>query len=254
MAEPQTQRDSTGRASWWSQAILIGAIVAVALLGAGALGSRFGLWPFTTGFLLLAAGTVLAAIGAVTGIAGIIAAHRRDLPQDKQAVWLGTVVCLLILALMGMQFRAVTTVPAIHDISTDVVDPPRFDRIRALRGTESNPLDYDSGATAELQRQAYPWVQSLESELPADEALERAAAVIEGMGLEVVNVDPDAGRVEAVDTTFWFGFKDDVVVRVRPGATGSTVDVRSVSRVGQSDLGVNARRIGEFLERFAAGG
>ncbi len=247
------QQDPAVRASWWSQAILIGAIIAVALLAVGALGSRFGLWPFTTGFTLLAAGTVLAAIGFVTGIAGIIAAHRRDLPQDKQAVWLGTVVCLLILALLGMQFYTVATVPAIHDISTDVVDPPRFDRIRALRGPDANPLEYDSGEPAELQRRDYPWVRTLESELPPAQALDRAVAVLEGMGLEVVNVDPAAGRVEAVDTTFWFGFKDDLVVRVRPGATGSTVDVRSVSRVGQSDLGVNARRIGKFLERFAAG-
>jgi uncharacterized protein (DUF1499 family) len=73
--------------------------------------------------------------------------------------------------------------------------------------------------------------------------------VLKGLSLEVVNADREAMRVEAVATTFWFGFRDDVVVRIRPGAAGgSRVDVRSVSRVGQSDLGANAARIGRILE------
>jgi uncharacterized protein (DUF1499 family) len=73
------------------------------------------------------------------------------------------------------------------------------------------------------------------------------------MGLEIVGVEEDRGLLEATDTTFWFGFKDDVVVRIRAqeDGSGSRVDVRSVSRVGTSDLGVNARRIGEFLTAFA---
>ncbi len=71
------------------------------------------------------------------------------------------------------------------------------------------------------------------------------------MGLELVNEAPQSGMIEATATTFWFGFKDDLVVRIRPSGTGSVVDVRSVSRVGVSDLGANARRIGEFLTGFA---
>jgi uncharacterized protein (DUF1499 family) len=72
--------------------------------------------------------------------------------------------------------------------------------------------------------------------------------VLEDLGLEIVAVDEAAGRVEATATTFWFGFKDDVVVRVRSSGAGSVVDVRSVSRVGVSDLGANARRIGQILD------
>jgi uncharacterized protein (DUF1499 family) len=71
------------------------------------------------------------------------------------------------------------------------------------------------------------------------------------MGWEVVTVDSEAGRLEAIDTTFWFGFRDDVVVRVRPGADDVRVDVRSVSRVGVGDLGANAARIRHFLDRLA---
>jgi uncharacterized protein (DUF1499 family) len=252
MAEQGIERSGSAGTVWWSKAILVGAVVAAVLLPLGALGTRLGIWSFGVGFLLLAAGTVLAAIGLVTGIAGIIAAHRRGLSDDKQAVYLGTFVCALILAVMGLQFYTASTVPPIHDITTDVQDPPTFDRAVALRGEGANSLEYDREAVAPLQQQAYPWVQTLTTELPPEQALARSAAVLEDMGLEVVHVDEQAGRVEAVDTTFWFGFEDDVVVRVRPAPEGgSQVDVRSVSRVGVSDLGANARRIGEFLEEFA---
>ena len=91
---------------------------------------------------------------------------------------------------------------------------------------------------------------TLESDLSVPEAVAQAALVLAQQGLEVVNVDVDNGRVEAVATTFWFGFKDDLVVRIQPTHTGSKIDVRSVSRVGQSDLGANAARIAKFLQAF----
>lgn len=247
MTEYSTQETGT---AWWSKAILIGAVMAAVLLPIGALGSRFGLWTFNTGFMLLAAGVVLAAIGLVTGIAGIIAAHRRELPADKPAVYIGTLVSLLVIAVMGLQFYTASSVPPIHNISTNVIDPPRFDRVEALRGDDANPLAFDAEKIAPLQEQAYPWVRTLESDLAPDAALDRVETVLKDMGLEIVNVDETAGRVEATDTTFWFGFKDDVVVRVRAGPQGSVVDLRSVSRVGMSDLGKNAARIGEFLAAF----
>jgi uncharacterized protein (DUF1499 family) len=71
------------------------------------------------------------------------------------------------------------------------------------------------------------------------------------MGWEIVDSDPERGRIEATATTFWFGFKDDVVVRVRPASEGSRIDVRSVSRVGRSDVGTNAERIEEYLEKLS---
>jgi uncharacterized protein (DUF1499 family) len=249
----QTHSDSANGASWWSRAILIGAVVAAVLLPLGAVGTRLGVWTFSTGFLLLAAASALAAIGVVTGIAGLIAASRRGLTADKPGVLIGTVVSALILAVMGMQFYTASSVPAIHNISTDVVDPPRFEAVVPLRGPDANSLDFDAGKIAPLQQQAYPWVRPLESQLPPDQALRRAVAVLEELGLEIVHVDEAGGRVEATATTFWFGFKDDVVVRVRPAAAGSVVDVRSVSRVGVSDLGANARRIGRILDGMTDG-
>jgi uncharacterized protein (DUF1499 family) len=75
-------------------------------------------------------------------------------------------------------------------------------------------------------------------------------AAAEGMGWEVVGRDADTGRIEAVDTTRWFGFKDDIAIRVTPAGAGSRIDVRSKSRVGRGDLGTNARRIRAYLQRL----
>jgi len=250
MTEQMQAGGLTAGRTWWSRAILIGSVVAATLLPLGAVGARLGIWSFMTGFLLLGAGTVLAAIGVVVGIAGIIAAKRRRLKDDKPAVYLGTLISVLIIALMGMQFQTASSVPPIHNISTDVVDPPAFVRIAALRGDDTNPLTYDAEQLASLQQDAYPWVQTLKTDRDAAAALRQSIRVLEGMGLEIVHVDEAAGLVEATDTTFWFGFKDDVVVRVRAADDGALVDMRSVSRVGLSDLGINARRIGAFLERF----
>ena len=103
---------------------------------------------------------------------------------------------------------------------------------------------------AALQLAAYPDVKHLESELSVADAVARSESVLEGQGLKIVSTDSEAGLVEATATTFWFGFKDDVVVRVIADAAGSRIDVRSVSRVGQSDVGANAARIEAFLAAF----
>lgn len=239
----------TNARAWWSRAILIGALIAAVLLPLGALGSRLGIWGFMTGFLLLAAGAVLAAVGVIGGIVGAIAASRSGRSGDRGPVLVGAILCAVILGYLGMQFATARSVPPIHNISTDVEDPPEFDQAIALRGEKSNPLAYDREKLAPLQQAAYPWVKTLEvPEAPAA-VFDRAVAVLKDLSLEVVNADPEAMRIEAVATTLWFGFKDDVVVRIRPGAGGgSRVDVRSVSRVGQSDLGANAKRIRRILD------
>jgi len=104
------------------------------------------------------------------------------------------------------------------------------------------------------QRRAYPDIQPLVVNVPAEKAFDRALAAVRDLGWNVVASERDAGRIEAVDTTFWFGFKDDVVIRVREmGAPGSTrIDVRSKSRVGVGDLGTNARRVRTLLDRLQA--
>lgn len=239
--------------SWWARAILIGAVIAAILLVAGALGTRIGLWGFQVGFLGLIGGVILAAIGVIVGAVGLIASVKRDLPQNRPPIYIGLVISVLILVVMGMQFDKAYSVPPIHNISTDLEDPPAFEEVIALRGEASNPLELNAEEIGPLQSEAYPWVKPFVSEESSDELFARALVVVDNMGFELVNADPAAGLIEATDTTFWFGFKDDVAIRVRPTETGSVVDVRSVSRVGLSDLGTNAKRVGEILDALGSG-
>lgn len=233
---------------WWATALLVGAVIGLVCLPLGALGTKAGIWGFQGGFMLLAVGVVLAAIVFFLGVVAFVYCVSKKLQAERASVGVGVVLSVVILGLMGSQFMTASSVPPIHNISTDTEQPPEFDKIVALREAEgANPLVYDAQALAQLQREAYPQVQPLISSVAATEILDRVVQVIEDMGMEIVDVDPAAGRVEATDTTFWFGFKDDVVVRVRAEGAGSVVDIRSVSRVGQSDLGKNAARISEIL-------
>ena len=152
---------------------------------------------------------------------------------------------------LGLQ-RLARAVPPIHDITTDTDDPPPFEVVLAARRATgaTNTADYGGPEIASAQKAAYPEVKPLVLSDPPPRAFERALDAVRAMGWEVADVDPRRGRIEATDTTRWFAFKDDVVVRVRPEGAGSRVDVRSLSRVGKSDVGTNARRIRGFLQRL----
>ena len=242
--------EQTAGKRWWAQAILIGGVIAVVCLPLGALGTKFGLWAFTGGFMLLAAGAVLATLASFLGVIAYIVALRKQLLAERPTLLIGIFLGVVVLAILGTQYSAVSSVPPIHNISTDTENPPQFDKIVAIRSAaQANPLAYDAAALAPQQTAAYPWVKPLTLMAPVDEVVDRAEAVMRDMGLEIVSSNKTTGLVEATATTFWFGFKDDVAVRVQPAADGGTqVDLRSVSRVGQSDLGANAARIGEILK------
>ncbi len=247
--------NDTAQASrkWWASALMIGAVVGLVCLLVGALGTKFGVWGFQGGFMLLAVGTVLAALVFFLGVIAYVYSVVKKLQAERGAILSGLVVSIVILGLMGSQYMTATSVPPIHNISTDTQSPPQFDKLLAIREAEkANPEKYEADKLAAPQREAYPQVQPLISDVPPDEMLSRVVDVLTSMGLEIVDSNPAAGRVEATDTTFWFGFKDDVVVRVRPEGGGSIVDIRSVSRVGQSDLGKNAARISEILAGLKA--
>ena len=242
--------EQTAGKRWWAQAILIGGVIAVVCLPLGALGTKFGLWAFTGGFMLLAAGAVLATLASFLGVIAYIVALRKQLLAERPTLLIGIFLGVVVLAILGTQYSAASSVPPIHNISTDTENPPQFDKIVAIRSAaQANPLAYDTAALAPQQTAAYPWVKPLTLMAPVDEVVDRAEAVMRDMGLEIVSSNKTTGLVEATATTFWFGFKDDVAVRVQPAADGGTqVDLRSVSRVGQSDLGANAARIGGILK------
>lgn len=146
--------------------------------------------------------------------------------------------------------RQARQVPAIHDVTTDTDDPPRFVAILPLRRHAPNPSEYPGAEVAAQQKAAYPNLAPLELPLSLSRAFDRTLAAVRDAGWELVAAQPDAGRIEATARTWWFGFRDDVVIRLKAQGNRTRIDMRSVSRVGRSDLGANARRIETFLAKL----
>jgi uncharacterized protein (DUF1499 family) len=216
------------------------AIAGVLLPLAGALGTRWGLWRFVAGFSLLAIGVLAALAAIVLGIIGGSTSGRWGLAG---AVIVGGLVVVAVPVSVVVGARGA---PAIHDISTDTENPPQFREVLPLRGADASPAAYDGASAADQQRRAYPDVHPILVAAPPQQAMIRAIDAARALGWTIIGQDPGRGTLEATDTTFWFGFTDDIVVRVSAAGTGSRVDIRSKSRVGIGDLGANARRIRRF--------
>lgn len=228
-------------------ALLLSLAATILLLMAGP-GVRAGWWEFSTGFQILR-------WAAFTGIAGAVLAlvlvavpriRRSGLPSLLFALVLG----LLVAYVPWHGLRQARSLPAIHDITTDTARPPEFVAVLPLRADAPNSPQYPGAEVASAQAKAYPDIRPLTMPVPTAVAFERTLETAREMGWEIVAADPVDGRIEATDTTFWFGFKDDVVVRVSEAGQGSRIDVRSVSRVGKSDVGANAARIHKYLDRL----
>ncbi len=240
--------------NWWSKLFLISACISVFLLVSGPLGYKYeftALLPSLVSLLVALAG---ASIVFVAALIMLIVAIKNGLTIDRNIILISMAICLIPIVVMGPQISKARGVPPIHDISTDTEDPPEFNVVVGLREGAPNDLVYELEGSpeklAETQIAAYPTLETRASDLSVPDAVNRAAEILADHGLEIVNTDIEAGLVEATATTYWFGFKDDLVVRVRETATGSDIDVRSVSRVGQSDIGANAARISRFLNDF----
>ena len=204
------------------------------------------------GVMLAVAGGALNLV-AMLGLVAFFAIKK--IPFSKAALAVTALCSIVPIVALAPHMSKAQAVPPIHDITTNPIDPPEFHEVVKRRIYAANDLAFgDADHTAEdmeaLHAEYYPYLETKVVSMSPAEAIDRSRAVLEEMGLEVINVSESLGVVEATDTTFWFGFKDDVVVRVRSEADRSIIDVRSVSRVGQSDLGVNAERINGFLDRF----
>ena len=231
--------------------LAIGSAVAAVLAG---FGSRTGWWHFRTGFQILTWAAYGGIASALIGAVGCLAAlHRRD----WRHVFLSLValgVGLVVVWIPWHMKRTAQQVPPIHDITTDTENPPRFVDILPLRKNAPNSADYEGSGIASQQRMAYPDIQSVTLRIPGQQAFPRALQAAEAMGWDIVATNPAEGRIEATDTTLWFGFKDDIVVRIQERGDESRVDVRSVSRVGKSDVGTNAQRIRAYVRKLSGTG
>jgi len=236
--------------------VLVGCALALLVMAAAAFsgfGYRWEWWGYRQGFTILrwAAWGGLAAAGLCLWGAALArpGMHRSGLSLALTGILVG----LCVFWIPWQQKRTAGRVPPIHDISTDTDNPPLFVAILPLRVAAANQAAYGGGEVAGQQRTAYPDIKPLHLAVAPGTAFQRALEAARGLRWTVVAQDPAAGRIEASDRTFWYGFIDDVVIRITPEAAGSRIDVRSVSRVGKSDVGTNARRIRSFLGAVAAG-
>ena len=255
-----------------SAVLLVLGLLPLALVAVGAVGSKLGWfdWRFGLGTLTIDWAPKAVWVGLAAGAAAValaVAARGRRL-------WLAALATLLAPALVlsglaGFKAKA-DSVPPIHDYATDWSQPVTPSaRLLAARGPDANPVEADPRAKprpgrpeienwaddriARIGSEACPGARPVRLALGPAEAEARVEAVLDEQGLAVMGGD-ELGRVEATDTSFWYGFKDDVIARIRPDGTGSRVDLRSISRVGGSDLGANCERITEIVQKLAGGG
>ena len=242
---------------------LLIALTPVALIVIGSVGTRMGLWDWQVGFrkLTIAWAPAWAWIAIVSALVAFyvaaFAGFRRLWPYALISLLLGVGV------LFGFsQLRAkARAVPApIHDVATDWSQPLMFSpAVMRARGPDANPVEADPQAeypepapplenwalrrVADFNARYCPAAKPVTLPAPPAQAYQRALQAAEGAGLEVLTRDPAGGRIEAVATSRMYGFKDDVVFRVRAEGSGSRIDIRSISRVGASDLGANCARV-----------
>ncbi|MBI5665790.1 MAG: DUF1499 domain-containing protein [Nitrospirae bacterium] len=229
--------------------LALAVIFASAALFSG-LGTRWNIWHFRTGLSVLRyAAYGEAAVVLISLSVCVIAAYKR--------VWNVFAVSLTGLLIGAAVFsvpfnwgRTAKSVPPIHDITTDTEDPPQFSAVLALRKDALNPAEYGGQEISVLQRAAYPDIRPVLLDVPTEQVFELSLKTARKMGWDIVNADKDKGLIEATDTTFWFGFKDDIVIRISQEIRGSRIDLRSVSRAGKSDVGTNARRIRNFVKEL----
>lgn len=241
---------------------LLGGLAIGLLALFASLGVWFGWWDFRLGFSMLriansyalwvAGGAALVAV-MVFVVARVVGTGRGDSLSGVALV--GTLVALLAYY-VPQSYRPPEGTPPIHDISTDTVNPPVFVEVLPLRADASNSHvygdspDLNAAKLAQLQKQAYPDIESQVFDEARDQVFARALAAAHAMGWDIVSQSPGEGRIEATDTTFWFRFKDDVVIRVAEENGKTVLDARSLSRVGIGDAGKNAERLRAFFRKL----
>lgn len=254
------KRQIWARRLTWLAALLSFGAVAAALVAAVGAGQEA--WHFRIGLTVLR----YAFFAAVAGAAGALVAAwaaRRSGRRLLLVNLLAFAVALGFVAFVGNQVRIARSVPAIHDVTTDLDDPPTFRRLQVRADnletiTAAGRPDLEALVPEErwkaIHREHYRDLAPIRVPWTVAETGERARAIAVARGWEIAAADLAAGTLEAVDTSLFFRFRDDIAIRVRPATGGgSIVDMRSISRVGVSDVGVNARRVRAFLAELQRG-
>lgn len=231
--------------------VLTLAVCALAMTLLAGPGTRMEVWPWQLGIALMRYG---AYVGLAAGLGALILLAMLAVPRLRAHPWVPVAALAMAAAAVAPPMTMLAKakrLPPIHDVSTDLADPPSFVALLEARKASPNGAGHGGEKVAAAQRKGYPDIEPLVLPAPPRQAMQRAIDAARSLGWEIASTDAATGRLEATATTPWWGFKDDVVVRIRPEGAGSRVDVRSASRVGVSDLGANAGRIRSFLARLA---
>ena len=253
MKGPITMDNSRNRwaspLAWIASGAALLAAIAALLAGPG---YRLGWWPFGAGIQVIFWSAITAIGALVIGLIATGLAVRAKAPGSIRLALVGVIAALAVaLPPLSLYLKA-QSLPHIHDITTDTDNPPAFVAVLPLRQGASNSTQYPP-ETAVAQKDAYPEIAPRLVKKTPDQAFAQAEGAARRMGWQIVALSPADHRIEATDTSLLFGFKDDIVIRVRPHGDGSRIDVRSLSRVGRSDIGVNAKRIRKFMREVDAG-
>lgn len=232
---------------WLAVACAIAAI-------ASPVGYRLGWWDFRFALLTIVRWATIGGIAAFA-ISLIAAFLSRGAGKGyvNEAI-AGIIVSAVFAGFPLYQYLKVQRLPYIHDITTDTENPPLFVALADARKAAPNGLDYAGGEVAAQQKQAYPDIAPFASKLSPGELFTKADAAARDAGWQIAAVQIDQHRIEATETSLIYGFKDDIVIRITPSDGGSKLDMRSMSRVGRSDVGVNAKRIRDFVAQLRAAG
>ncbi|KJC46982.1 hypothetical protein UB31_19555 [Bradyrhizobium sp. LTSP849] len=234
----------------WARNLAVFAVVAVVV---SIIVVRFGFLEMKPALATFFGGLAIAALSILFGLAGFAAIWQNG-SRGMARILLAFVIDGAILAYpayLGLQYRKL---PAIHDITTDPIDPPRFDALARLRtGDGANPAVYAGLYSAEQQRQFYPDIEPIELEIPVDRAYAIALQLVNKRKWLVIDERAPqpprrVGRIEAVARSPIMGFREDISIRVVPDGDDSRVDIRSASRFFESDLGSNAARVTKFID------
>jgi len=248
---------------WVLKTALAFAIIGPLIFLLAALGYRLGMLDLSTslGTMTMTMGPVVLFTGLIISLFSVLMSWFM---QPKKGLLLSLIALLIPLGGLIKGYSIYSTgqsLPAIHDITTDSQDPPMFTKaILDLRGETSNPTNYfenrdkrENKLVSILQAENYPEIRPVLLSENTDVVFGVVKDRVRRKGWNVVTEDADAGIVEATVTSFWYGFKDDVILRIRPSKNGgSIVDMRSTSRVGQSDLGDNAERLNALIKELQA--
>lgn len=232
--------------------ILLAAIVAALAIAVMMFGAHFNLWEPIVGFGLVRTYMNPVAYGVLgLGVVGLLLQlFSRNRAGAVKTVLASLIGVGLLAPTIYSQMQPQVKFPPIHDISTDTVNPPQFLVLDETRAGAKNSLVYGGAETAAHQQKAYPDIAPIQTHRLASLAYAEALRVGQAMGWEIVAQDPAQFRFEATARTPVYQFADDIVVVVTPLDSASQIDIRSVSRVGRSDRGVNAARIREFIQAF----